>query len=89
MTVDYYFAVLTLTHTYSLNREELHVAQQTETYMHMYLSIHKIKWQTAQTWLCKLERLFKQKDYTEALTSIHSLTKFCAKYGLYEYKFKA
>lgn len=57
--------------------------------MHMYLSIHKVKWQTAQTWLCKLERLFKQKDYTEALTSIHNMTKFCTKYGLYEYKFKA
>ena len=69
--MDYYFALLTLSHTYSLNRDELQAAQQTEKYMNQYLSIHKAKWQTAQTWLCKLERFFKQKDYTEMLASIH------------------
>mmetsp|Transcript_8043 Transcript_8043/g.9631 ORF Transcript_8043/g.9631 Transcript_8043/m.9631 type:complete len:117 (-) Transcript_8043:748-1098(-) len=89
LTVDYYFAILTLAHTYSLNREDLHEATQLESYLHQYLCLHKVKWQTAQVWLCKLERLVRQKELTEALASVHHMTKFCTKYGLFEYKFRA
>ena len=47
LTVDYYFAILTLAHTFSLNRQEAQEAEQIETYMAKYLSIHKNKGQTA------------------------------------------
>ena len=60
LTVDYYFAILTLAHSFSLNREEVQEAIQVEHYMSCYLAINKNKSQTAQTWLCKLERLMHE-----------------------------
>ena len=62
---------------------------QIESYMHQYLAINKVKSQTAQTWLCKLERLCKMQSFGEASAQVHLMTKFCTKYGLYEFKFQA
>ena len=47
LTVDYYFAILVLMHTASLNRENIQRASQLELYMHQYLVINKNKSQTA------------------------------------------
>lgn len=51
LTVDYYFAFLTLAHTFCLNRHDFTDAMQLESYMLLYLSINKNKSQTAQSWL--------------------------------------
>jgi len=89
LTVDYYFAILTLAHTFSLNREEHQEVMQIESLMNQYLAINKNKSQTAQTWLCKLERLFKMQSYGEVQAQVNHMAKFCSKYGLYEFKFAA
>ena len=47
LTVDYYFAFLTLAHTLCLNRSDVSEAAQIEHYMVLYLSINKKKSQTA------------------------------------------
>lgn len=89
LTVDYYFAILTLAHTFSLNREEHQEALQIETLMNQYIAINKNKAHTAQTWLCKIERLFKMQNYAEVQAEVNLMAKFCAKYGFYEFKFAA
>ena len=74
LSVNYYFAILVLAHTYCLNRGEHETAIQMETLMQWYLSIHKVKAQTAQTWLCKIERLCNMNSFGEAQAQIHLMT---------------
>ena len=57
--------------------------------MSQYLAINKNKSQTAQSWLCKLERLFQMQSYGEVQAQVNHMTKFCTRYGLYEFKFAA
>ena len=65
LTVDYYFAILSLAHSFCLNRGEVQEAEQIEAYMSQYLAIHKNKSQTGQAWLCRLERHLQVKAYGE------------------------
>ena len=57
--------------------------------MAQYLSLHKNKSQTAQLWLCRLERHFSVKQYGEVQAQVNHMVKFCGRYGLHEFKFEA
>lgn len=43
LTVDYYFSILTLAQTFSVNREDVQTAMQMETLMDQYLALTKNK----------------------------------------------
>ena len=87
LSVDYYFAFLSLAHTFCLNRHDFTEAAELESYMVMYLSINKKKAQTAQCWLQKVERLVKMQKFQEAQLHIYQVIGLCSTYGLLEVKF--
>ena len=57
--------------------------------MNQYIVINKNKSHTAQTWLCKIERLLKMQNYGDVQAEVNHMAKFCAKYGFFEFKFAA
>jgi hypothetical protein len=70
MVLDYYFAFLMATHQFTINRYELVDAKIIEDIFEGYLEMTKSNGEVAISWLMRIKRLIRQKDYNVAHTSI-------------------
>ena len=86
MVLDYYFAFMVAAHQLALNRCEYVDAVLIEDLFKVYLEMTKSNAEVAISWMMRIKRLIKLKDYNQAHLNIGEYHKFCSQYGFVQMK---